>query len=209
MTLSTNIYVLDELGPHELFRYCQTLLSKYDEQGRTWRQMACSDEPRKVWGDPDHPREAGRWSISNQIGQGLPAILDITYRPGAPLYTPEQAAQCDKWCADDCDKDHYERACWLDIDFDTAYGYRGPNGMGCGDLHAALVAEVGQWLDKRGLRWEWRNEFTSEVHGGDDRYARLIDLASGGFEATAWFTSTVKPAIEALAAASGAEVEWP
>lgn len=186
MTLSTNIYVLDETGPHELFRHCQTLLTEHDEQGRTWRQQACSDEPMKY--------TPGAWSISNQIGQGLPAILDIEYRPGAPLWTPEQAAECDDDCSEDCGGDHYVRACWLNIDFDTSYGYD-HNGMKCGDLHAVLVAQVGQWLDKRGLRWEWRNEFTGDVHGGDERYARLMDLASGGASATDWFKSTALPAI--------------
>lgn len=203
MTLSTNVYVLDEVGPHELFRFCQTLLTKYDDEGRTWRQMRCSDEPaHEVWGMP------GAWNISNEIGQGLPAILDIKYRPGGPLRTPEQAAECEEYCGEDCDKDHYYRACWLDIDLDTSYGYRGPNGIGCGALHALLVAEMGNWLDERGLTWEWRNEFTSEVHGGETRYARLLELADGGREANEWFTGMVKPAIEAHARASGAEVEW-
>ena len=93
---------------------------------------------------------------------------------------------------------HYHpRACWADIDFDTAYGYRDAAGRGCGDLHALLVAEVGNWLDERGVRWEWRNEFTSEVHGGGDRYIRLVDIARGGFEASAWMRTTVLPAIAA------------
>lgn len=189
MTLSTNIYVLDEVSPHELFRHCQTLLSKYDEFGRTWRQMACSDKPRdSYFGRP------GDWNISNDIGQGLPAILDITYRQNEPLITPEMAAAHTKWCEDDCTDERHDEPCWLDIDFDTAYGYKS-KGMGCGDLHAALVSDVGQWLDKRKVRWSWRNEFTGEIHGGEDRYERLVDLLSGGFEATAWFQTTALPAI--------------
>lgn len=187
MTLSTNVYVLDECEPTEVFRFCQELLEKYDEQRRGPGRQKWSAEQDKTWRDGRsfvEPENA--WSISNQIGQGLPAILDISYRPGAPLRTPQQAAECDD-CEPDCDKDHYYRACWLDIDFDTAYGYSGPDGMGCGDLHARLVAQLGQWLDAKGVRWEWRNEFTGDVHGGDDRYERLIELCSGGFEATSWF----------------------
>jgi hypothetical protein len=208
VTLSTNIYVLDECTPHELFRFCQTLLTKYDEQGRTWREQHCSDEPRKAFFSTGLWSDEGRWSISNEIGQGLPAILDIEYRPGAMLWTPAQAAECDDDCDEGCDKDHYFRACWLNIDFDTAYSYRGPNGIGCGGLHALLVAEVGNWLDARGLAWEWRNEFTGEVHGGETRYAQLLGLADGGRDAAEWFTGMVKPAIEAMAAEHGSEVEW-
>ena len=65
--------------------------------------------------------------------------------------------------------------------------------MGCGDLHARLVAELGIWLDQRGKRWKWENEFTGEIHEG---YEQLIQLASGGFEATAWFRTMVVPAIQ-------------
>ena len=73
--------------------------------------------------------------------------------------------------------------------------------MGCGDLHAALVGQLGQWLDARGIRWEWMNEYTGEVHGGPDRYEQLIGLASAGFESAAWFETTVMPAITAVIAA--------
>src|SRR5690606_25459508 len=135
------------------------------------------------------------WSIGNLPGQGLCALLDISYRPGAPLRTPEQAAEHDEdICNLPCDGDRHPPACWLEISINTAYGYKGDNGEGCGDLHARLVAELGQWLDERGIRWSWKNEFTGDIHSG---YERLIDLCSAGFEATAWFRTSVLPAIEA------------
>lgn len=194
MTLSTNVYALDPVDPRELFRFAQGLLTRYDEDRRAPEQQQWSDEPRHaVWGEP------GTWTIANRIGQGLPAILDISYRPDGPLRTAEQAAAHDSDCDEDCDGNHYRRACWADLDLDTAYGYRGPDGMGCGDLHAALVAEIGAWLDERGIRWEWRNESTGDVHGGGDRYERLIDLCTGGFAASAWFRTTVAPAIARMA----------
>jgi hypothetical protein len=196
MTLSTNVYVLDPVSPHELFRFCQTLLTRFDEAHRPWSRQECSDKPAGAWSAP------GAWRIANRIGQDLPAILDITYRPDGPLRTPEQAAEHDEDCDEDCSGEHYRRACWLDLDFDTAYSYQ-VDGMGCGDLHAALVAEVGKFLDQRAVRWEWRNEFTGEVHGGDDRYAQLVALCSGGFEAAAWYTHTVLPAIMSGALGQG------
>jgi hypothetical protein len=204
VTLSTNIYVLDEVDVADLFRFGQELLAKYDD-----RTPPMSADDQK-WRERDSWRGDGSLGISNEIGQGLPAILDVGFRRGAPLTTAQQAATC----TDDCDPDskecgpdgyHYHpHACWADIDFDTAYGYRDSRGWGCGDLHAVLVAEVGKWLDERGVRWEWRNEFNGDVHGGDDRYARLIDLVSGGADASAWFRTSVLPAIATLAAGGGA-----
>lgn len=197
MTLSTNLYVLDKVDVPELFRFCQTLLTKYDD-----RPVPQKPEEQRWSDNKDAYTIDGAKRISNQLGQGLPAILDITYRPDGPLTSPGQAEQCTSDCepsdADDPDGYHsHPHACWADIDFDTTYGYRDRAGRGCGDLHALLVAEVGNWLDERGVRWEWRNEFSGEVHGGDERYARLVDLARGGFDAMAWMRTTVLPAIAA------------
>jgi hypothetical protein len=189
MTLSTNIYVLDQVDVTELFRFCQGLLAKYDDRHPP------QQPDRQAWRDRESWRGEGLRSLSNNIGQGLPAILDIAYRPDAPLATPEQAATCTDECEPDDDYHYHPHACWADIDFDTAYGYKDSAGRGCGDLHALLVAEVGQWLDQRGIRWEWRNEFTSAVHGGPDRYQRLADLTSAGSEAANWFRNTALPAI--------------
>lgn len=213
MTLSTNVYVLDEVDVRELFQFAQRLLTTYDDRPipqspdqQVWRDEERSD----IWNEP------GTRVIRNELGQGLPAILDIAYGPDGPLRTAEQAAQHDEDCNlpgnkyydpdnPDCDGDHYRRACWADLDLDTAYGYRDSRGWGCGDLHAVLVAEIGKWLDERGVRWEWKNEFTGEVHGGDDRYERLIELVSGGFEASAWLRAAALPAIAAGMLDTGTE----
>lgn len=200
MTLDTRIYVLDRVNPQDVFRFCRELLGateKYtftDEQDKTYRKGESFIEP----GNP--------WTIGNDLGQGLPAWLLLNYRQDAPLRTAEQAAKHDEDCNlpensiyveewGPCDGDHgYRRACWVTVSFDTAYGYSDERGYGCGDLHAEYVAKLGQWLDAKGARWEWQNEFTGEIHTG---YSRLIDLASGGFEASAWFRTTVLPAIKA------------
>ena len=194
MTLSTNLYVLGPVDVRALFHFAQGLLTKYDDRPTPQQpadQVWKDEERHAVWKDP------GARTIRNEIGQGLPAILDIDYRPGAMLRTAEQAAAHDEDCDDDCSGKYHSRACWADLDLDTTYGYRDARGWGCGDLHAVLVGEIGNWLDERGIPWEWQNEFTSEVHGGDDRYERLIDLASSGFEASAWFRTSVLPAIAA------------
>src|SRR5690242_14095966 len=60
----------------------------------------------------------------------------------------------------------------MEVSFDTAYGYRGPEG-GCGDLHARLVRELGAWLDGRRVRWSWLNEWTGEVHEGYEGLSEL------------------------------------
>ncbi|MEU9470499.1 hypothetical protein AB0D78_28545 [Streptomyces avermitilis] len=199
MTLDTRIFVLDKVDPHEVFRFCRDLLGAKDSHTFTDKQD--STYAGGEWAvRPDNP-----WTVSNDPGQGLPAWLMLYYRPDAPLRTPEQAAEHDEDCNlpdndtyvaewGTCDGTHHRRACWLTVSFDTAYGYSDERGYGCGDLHAEYVSRLGQWLDEGGVRWEWENEFTGEVHTG---YSRLVELASGGFEASAWFRTTVLPAIAA------------
>lgn len=200
MTLDTRVYVVDEIDLRELFTKCQSLLTPYDEQRRAPERQASKLSPT---------------SLINECGQGLPAWLMIYTGGERPYRTEEQSREHDPSICDlptspwivDCDDPTIEwefctetrhgEPCWYEVSFDTAYGYRGPDGMGCGDLHARLVGELGAWLDAKGKRWKWRNEFTGEVHEG---YDALIELASGGFEASAWFQSTVVPAIAARAA---------
>lgn len=200
MTLDTRIFVLDKVAPQKTFHFCRDLLGATDrhtftdEQDSTWRKGESFVEP------------SNPWTISNNPGQGLPAWLMLHYRPDAPLRTPEQAAEHDEdicnlperdWydaASGPCDGKWHRPACWLTVSFDTAYGYKDERGYGCGDLHADYISRLGQWLDAKGVRWEWENEFTGEVHTG---YSRLVELASGGFEASAWFRTTVLPAIQA------------
>ena len=199
MTLDTRIFILDQVDPHETFRFCRDLLGATD-------QHTFTDEQDSTYASGEWTvRPENPWTVSNNPGQGLPAWLMLYYRPDTPLRTAEQATEHDEDCNlpenagyvaewGPCDGEHHRRACWLAVSLDTAYGYRDERGYGCGDLHAEYVAKLGQWLDAKGVRWEWENEFTGEVHTG---YTRLIDLASGGFEATAWFRTSVLPVIEA------------
>ncbi len=192
MTLDTRVYVIDHVDPQELFTKCQSLLTQYDERGRTPEQQRT-----KMYPD----------SIDNQPGQDLPAWLIMYHGGERPKRTQEQVDACDEDCnlptseyydpdEPDCDGktgwSHRAPACWYEVSFDTAYGYRGPDNMGCGDLHARLVAELGLWLDERGVRWKWKEESSGEIYEG---YESLIHLATSGFAATAWFRSTVLPAI--------------
>jgi hypothetical protein len=199
MTLDTRIFVLDKVDPHEVFRFCRELL------GATERHTFTDNQDNTYSNGEWAVRSGNPWTISNDPGQGLPAWLMLYYRPDTPLRTPEQAAAHDEDCNlpensiyveewGPCDGKHHRRACWLTVSFDTAYGYRDDRGYGCGDLHAEYVSRLGKWLDELGVRWEWENEFTGEVHTG---YSELIQLASGGFEASAWFRTSVMPVIVA------------
>lgn len=182
MTLNTEVQVLTEVDPHEVFHKCRELLG------------ATSVHPFED--KPDSWRGEGARTIANPPGIGLPAWLICHYREDTPLRTPEQAATHDEDCEDDCDGTGWSHspAAWMEVTMDTGYGYSDDEG-GCGALHARLVARLGKWLDARGVEWSWTNEFTGETHAGDQRYDRLPDLAGGGEDAERWFHTSILPAI--------------
>jgi hypothetical protein len=182
MTLSTHVYLLTEADPVDVFMECRRLLGATTE---TWQDR-----------DVSKYHAAGVWEIGNNIGQGLPALMGVRYRPGAAVQADHEGHD-PEWCSEDCTYQH-DPAHWIFIDFDTAYSYHDEHG-GCGTLHARLLFQLGEWLDARGIQWAWRNEFTGEVHIGD-KYERLADLTDGGQAAMRWFKGVVEPALPALVA---------
>jgi hypothetical protein len=173
MTLDTKVYILDRADYKEVFVKCNQLIGATEGTRFT---------------DKDG-------SISNAPGQGLCAWLFVYHGNGAPLVAD---GGHHRYCEPD-DEEESHRQCfprWLEVSLDTGYGYRGPDGGGCGELHARLVAELGQWLDGRSVRWSWLNEFTGEIHPG---YEGLTELAGNGAEARQWFRDIVAPAIGATA----------
>lgn len=207
MTLNTEIYVLDPVDIGGLFAEGQRLLALYDDRPNPPAQKSYSEM-----------RGAGTWITANEIGQGLPAIWEVEYLPGGMFRTPEDAAShelneyCNHpdnptWYEDDkplCAKTEHDVPCYAECSFDTTYSYRDAQGRNCGDLHALLVAGIGGWLTRQGIRWSWRNEYTGEVH---DDLESLIGLVSGGFEASAWFRTMVLPAISAAVESEGGVLE--
>jgi len=170
MTLDTRIYVHGQVDYRQVFVKCSQLIGAHEG-------IRFEDKPGNIY---------------NRIDQGLCALLDIRHGNGRPLRVPGDHRP---WCAGEDDECFSPCGipCWLEVSFDTAYGYQGPEG-GCGDLHARLVAELGQWLDGQGIGWSWQNEFTGEVHQG---YEGLTDLAGSGARASSWFRDIAAPAIAA------------
>jgi len=188
MTLDTRIYVQGPVDYREVFVKCNQLIGAHEGINFT-------DEPIPGWENGERKRgpEDGEWFIWNAPNQGLCALMEVSYRKGGALRAPGGHSRYCEPEADGCDGRSCAPACWLEVSFDTAYGYSGPDG-GCSDLHARLVAEFGRWLDGKGIRWSWRNEFTGEIHQG---YEGLPDLGTGGLKALDWFTSLTLPAIAA------------
>ena len=179
MTLTTEMYVLDEINPQEVFGEVRRLL------GATY--------PAHPYTDSADEDGYDGWTIEHPPGIGLEAWAMLRYKPGKPLRTAEEIAahDCPEPDMGDCEEYHlHYPACWLSIWLDTAYGGNPTR------VHARLVAELGRWLDDRGIRWSWKNEYDGAIFGGEDRYTSLTRLLDDGEAGEKWFADVVKPLIE-------------
>lgn len=193
MTLNTSIYLHGQVNIPEFFEFCQRALLAFDAEARSLEAVVWSAD--------------GTRCRSNQLGQNLPAILDLTYRTDGPLLTVEKSAEHDDYCNEDgdCDSSGHWPPHWAEVTLDTACGYRDPHrGWSCGDLHAALIRLFGGYLDEHGVQLSWENEYTGEVHDG---YNNLDELGPQGAGASEWFRDVALPAIKARAAIEGGTVE--
>lgn len=191
MTLNTEIYVLDQIDPRSVFDKAAELIGVRPDYRFT-------DGPH--W-------TTGLNAIAAKPGQGYDAWLILRYRPDGAIATADgnvaalaaHIADSDpdthRWCDEDEHDVELEHPCWLDLSFDTTYGFRGPNGEDCNDLHASYICKLGAWLDSQGIRWEWENEYTGEIFTGTDGLAKFTH---DGDQAQGWFTNDVLPLIGKL-----------
>lgn len=199
MTLNTSIAIGKPYSVREVFDFCRKLLNTPDA-------TPFFQEDSHSWGCKE---------IRNPGGIGLDAWLWIYYGADGPIthvhdewcptevgpakwdddgeyiVTQEEIDNHAEWIATDPTKNGWAA---IEVTFDTSYGHRNRRGERCDQLHTRLVAELGRWLDDRGLPWKWQNEYTGEWF---DRYEGLAGLAgahrSSGAEE--WFQKQVLPLI--------------
>lgn len=163
MTLQTQIRVLDVIPAEPLFRFGQELVSL--DGGKRPEDQSCSHtlagERTSEWSE----WRAVNNSWRNELGQGLLGILSVSYGNDGPLVDDEEIDV------------GVPNPAFLEISFDTGYGYKNERGGGCGDLHAYFITRLAEYFEGLGVkRWAWRNEFTGEwffnIEGpaGDELY---------------------------------------
>ncbi len=170
MTLNTSVWIERSYDPQRMFRYLQKLIGSENGQ---WKHVATPGDEH--W----RPEDLTLWapSFHNSIGQGFPAILEMTYGLDGYLknpYPPEE---------DDDEPDTWPRASFH-ITWDTTYGYQrtSDNGAGCEDLHAYLIMACAAAARYIGSDWWWQNEFTGETWDGESTEGKAALLKFGNAE---------------------------
>lgn len=183
MTMSTSVYVRGPVNPERLFRFVQSLLSESPQDD--YHRL-----PGEPYVRPDGSTYApsdidnGQWG--NRIGQGLPALMHVTYGSDGPLTVEYYDCEGDKcWHAEGepCEADPMRQ--WgpfcAHVWMDTTYGYEEANGAHCGDLHAYLVGSIAAWLSEQPGEpgFVWQNGETDITSTDLDRLSELGDPIRG------------------------------
>ena len=145
MTLSTQLRIHEKIDLDNLWNKCREITG-----------IAPTDKRFS-----DRPEGSSRRVRSMDPGLGYNAWLWVNYWPEG--HDPEVEL---KGLTDPDDIDYFSRqprrVYYYDVGWDTTYGYRGPGGTGCSDLHRRFTRELGDWLDGLGADWIAKNEFTGE-----------------------------------------------
>lgn len=147
MTLSTTVRILRAtVPPRDLFHLGRGWLGCTDQHAYDERPM------HPVYGMPD------ALVIGNKIGQGLPAIWEVRWKPDQPWRMTEHVCVRDEnGNSADRDCDEYDcdpgPACAYEVWFDTGYAYQGDNGAGCADVHAYLIRQIAEAVGEDNILW--------------------------------------------------------
>lgn len=112
MTLTTRVYVHDQISRSEVMDYCNRLLEAPKDVATRDEEMWLAEDGRRVMG--------------NLPCQGLDGLLKVYYRANA-FYEEEDRYEHDgeeRWLS--------SPKCWIQVSIDSPYGYRGENGESCG-----------------------------------------------------------------------------
>lgn len=102
-----------------------------------------------VGGDPATAERVEKpGMIANRLGQGFAAIVDIDYGLDGPLQL-EYLDVPDKWTVEHDEPFTPAPAAIIQVDLDTAYGYRDEHGRGCVELHRDLISATAEWVRER------------------------------------------------------------
>ncbi len=194
MTLDTRIFIYDSVDHMETFEKVCELLDIPDTKN-------FRDEVGQPYGCVP-----GR-EISNEVAQGFDAWVMTYSNPEGIRLSEEYLQEQVRWNAkmretypdeaddivDPTSTDPEAGVHFMQISMDTGYGGRSTRGESCTELHARVIAQLGQWLDERGLNWGWYNEYNGKYYS---KYDGLNEFLRGGLGAMDWFQNLALPAIQ-------------
>lgn len=157
MTLNTKFYITtDGIDPNTVWNALIDMVEPEDFPLSREDYTRAEDADEKGWGP------TGSIKTNTQPGIGINAWCFMWHNEdGSEIYrSPEET---DDPSEVDWENDIlYVPRAYIRLDFDTAYGYRGPNNESCSDLHGRIVARLAEIVTSMGGEYIWQDEYTGE-----------------------------------------------
>lgn len=158
MTLNTDFYITtDGIDPDTVWNALLDMVEPEDFPLTREEYTEAGATP--AWG-PD-----GTFRRNTKVGIGLKAWCFMYYNTDGSAITLDRDQTDDERKADPDDDYayvYYVPKSYIRLDFDTAYGYRGPNNEGCSDLHGRIVTRLAEIVTAMGGEYAWQDEYTGE-----------------------------------------------
>lgn len=155
MTLNTKFYITTPgIDPNTVWNALIDMVEPEGFHGDRTEYTEVSDAPS--WG----PK--GTTRTNTKVGIGLNAWC-IMYHNADGSEIPLGADETSDIDREDIDDDLiYRPSSYIRLAFDTSYGYSGPNGEGCSELHGRIVTHLAGIVTELGGEYAWQDEYTGE-----------------------------------------------
>ncbi len=160
--VKTAIHLHGQVNPEELYDNAVNAILTYDTV--TWSDIHKIDMP--VIEQP---------GVQMLVPVGGHIKMMVSYRKdGKPLSDEGdfllRRAACDN---PDCEPGHHYPAHEMIVAFATDVTYSAAGAANCGQIHAALIYQIGNWLEDQGVSWTWASLLNPETHSGYDNLNKM------------------------------------
>ena len=132
--------------------------------------------PNTVYTGPAKYGRIGQTLKSTRRGSGRNALCHMYYTE-TEEEIPQHPSETDDPELEDLENDvHYNPHAYIELSFETAYGYRGPDGEECSDLHRTILLSLSSYVTSHGGEFIWNDEFTGEWHTGIEPISTLGEI---------------------------------
>ena len=158
MTLNTKFYITTPgIDPDTVWNVLLDMVEPEDFPRTREEYTEVSDAPS--W------KPEGSVLTNTEVGIGLNAWSFMTHNADGTAIALGRDQTDDESKADPDDDYayfYYVPKSYIRLAFDTSYGYTGPNGEGCSDLHGQIVTHLAGIVTEMGGEYAWQDEYTGE-----------------------------------------------
>lgn len=155
MTLNTYFYITTPgIDPDTVWNALLDMVEPEGFERSRDEYTETGDKAVRDWG----PK--GVTNANTKVGIGLYAWCFLSYMEDGSTI-PLDVDETDDKDAEGGDMVYRPRS-YVRLDFDTSYGYRGPNGEGSSGLHGRIVTRLAEVVTEQGGEYAWHDEFEGE-----------------------------------------------